>query len=440
MPLRLEITSYHQRRLKDSGVKEFGVDGGSIGRSLENDWVLQDGKRYVSSQHAMIDFRSGSYYLIDTSSNGVYVNNETKPVGKATPQRLFDGDRLRIGEYQMIVRLSDTENDRILDEHHVDPVNKAQFVDQPEPTGHELVGEHEMTSVGIEDMLLEGAEASALKNAALKAAAGLRIESESSAPRPAKSVRLAVDNPASQTTSEATANSAASSSVNPEPDGSPSAALYSFFRGAGLPPVDMADPEAALLLHRLGQLMREMVTGLTGALHDRAEQKDQLRIPSTIIQPKCNNPLKFSAGADSALQALVSDQGPEFLDALEATREAFNDIRNHHEAMIDAVRSATGDFMERFDPEELERYFDQGLNRGAIISKANKLRYWKLYRKFYEEMSPASAGGLPRLFAEEISRAFEAAESRRKGIKSRPDPDSDEISGQPTTVPEAEAV
>ena len=73
MPLRLVITSYQRRRLKQAGVKEFGTQGGSIGRSLESDWVLQDGARYVSSRHAAIDGRSGSYYIVDTSSNGVYV-------------------------------------------------------------------------------------------------------------------------------------------------------------------------------------------------------------------------------------------------------------------------------------------------------------------------------------------------------------------------------
>ncbi len=105
MPLRLEITSYHQRRLKKARVKEFGVDGGSIGRSLESDWVLQNGKRYVSSRHASIDFRSGSYYIVDASRNGVYVNNETRPVGNTMPQRLFDGHRIRIGEYEMVAHI-----------------------------------------------------------------------------------------------------------------------------------------------------------------------------------------------------------------------------------------------------------------------------------------------------------------------------------------------
>ena len=188
MPLRLEITSYHHRRLKAASVKEFGVDGGTIGRSLETDWVLQDGKRYVSSRHAAIDFRSGSYYIVDTSRNGVYVNDETKPIGQTTPQRLFHGDRLRIGEYEMVVHLDETRAEQLLSDGHVDPVDQAQRVDKPDLTGHELVGEHEMTSVGIEDLLLEGAEASALKRAALKAAAGMRLvtETESETPTPRK--------------------------------------------------------------------------------------------------------------------------------------------------------------------------------------------------------------------------------------------------------------
>ena len=61
MPLRLQIISRHRQGLGERSMKEFGRDGGTIGRSLESDWVLPDGQRYVSSRHASIDFRSGSY-------------------------------------------------------------------------------------------------------------------------------------------------------------------------------------------------------------------------------------------------------------------------------------------------------------------------------------------------------------------------------------------
>ena len=91
MALRLQIISRHRQGLGDRSTKEFGRDGGTIGRSLESDWVLPDGQRYISSRHASIDFRSGSYYIVDTSTNGVYVNDSEQPVGRGNPQRLFSG-------------------------------------------------------------------------------------------------------------------------------------------------------------------------------------------------------------------------------------------------------------------------------------------------------------------------------------------------------------
>ena len=81
MALRLQIISRHRQGLGERGMREFGHNGGTIGRSLESDWVLPDGQRYLSSRHASIDYRSGSYYIVDTSTNGVYVNDSEQPVG-----------------------------------------------------------------------------------------------------------------------------------------------------------------------------------------------------------------------------------------------------------------------------------------------------------------------------------------------------------------------
>src|SRR5690606_41611139 len=94
MALRLTIVSSNGPRLGTRSVKEFGPNGGTIGRSLECDWALPDSKRYLSSRHASIDFRSGSYYVIDTSMIGVFVNDADQAVGRGKPPRLFEGDRL----------------------------------------------------------------------------------------------------------------------------------------------------------------------------------------------------------------------------------------------------------------------------------------------------------------------------------------------------------
>src|SRR5690606_6878797 len=134
---------------------EFGSSGGTIGRSPECNWVLPDTNRYLSSRHASIDFRAGCYYIVDTSTNGVFVNDAEHPVGRGKPQRLFNGDRIRMGEYEITVEIEDDTNERLIEQNHVDPVPLAQRVEAPSEPTSEMVDAYEITGVGIEMMLTE---------------------------------------------------------------------------------------------------------------------------------------------------------------------------------------------------------------------------------------------------------------------------------------------
>src|SRR5262245_19535590 len=172
MGLRLQIISRHRQGLGERATMEFGQSGGTIGRSLESDWVLPDGQRYLSSRHASIDYRSGSYYIVDTSTNGVYVNDGEQPVGRGNPQRLFTGDRVRIGEYEIQVEIiAEADTGAQLTGSHEDPVSKAQRVPPPDPTRADLVPAHEITAVGIEWMIDEEADQSHARAAARQHAA-----------------------------------------------------------------------------------------------------------------------------------------------------------------------------------------------------------------------------------------------------------------------------
>src|SRR6478735_6511322 len=115
MALRLRVISDHRHRLGDKNTFVFGVSGGSIGRSAENDWVLPDDMRYVSGRHARIVFHNGRYLLQDTSSNGTYVNDNDRPLGNQNPHELKTGDVIRIGEYHVQVQI-DSANDFTLDD------------------------------------------------------------------------------------------------------------------------------------------------------------------------------------------------------------------------------------------------------------------------------------------------------------------------------------
>ena len=72
MTLTLEIIGPQAAALGAASRKVFDAAGGTIGRLPDNAWALPD--PYVSSRHAVIRFRDGSFYIEDTSTNGVFIN------------------------------------------------------------------------------------------------------------------------------------------------------------------------------------------------------------------------------------------------------------------------------------------------------------------------------------------------------------------------------
>jgi len=107
MLLALSIVSEQGAALGATAYKVFDERGGSIGRVSGNDWVLPDPQNFVSSRHARVTAAGGMFYLEDISSNGTFINAPDRPTSKAHPQPLNDGDRLYIGDYEIIVQLID---------------------------------------------------------------------------------------------------------------------------------------------------------------------------------------------------------------------------------------------------------------------------------------------------------------------------------------------
>lgn len=71
----------------------------TIGRGPDNDWVLQDQERVLSKNHCLVEFKGGVYLVIDSSTNGVFLNDAAEPIGRGNTAMLHDGDRLRLGDF-----------------------------------------------------------------------------------------------------------------------------------------------------------------------------------------------------------------------------------------------------------------------------------------------------------------------------------------------------
>ncbi len=381
MPLELKIVSDHADLVGDDAVREFHDNGGTIGRSLHNDWILPDPDRYISGRHAAIDFKGGIYYLIDTSSNGVYINEEMEPIGKGNPRRLFDGDRMRMGDFEFQISIDSGESLIMPIEMRpsVAPDNIEQFVDEVSMrTGIKLLDEEEIT--GDEEFQL--------------AVFGNANTQPKTKPKPEPEPDMKIDLPATDADSQ-------SLDVTAED------LFDSFLDGLGVNRVELHPsinrPEMMLTA---GQVLREFVKGATDLLASRANLKNTFRLDQTTILPRQNNPMKFSENTNDLLKQLLVGGEGDYLGAEDSIREVCRDLLNHQNAFLDAMNSAFIEFADRFDPDELQEGFDRTMG-GSLFSFMNKSKYWHLYRDLYPIITEKGGGRFPQMFGEEFVKAYE---------------------------------
>lgn len=413
MALTLEIISRQRAALGERARCIFDRHGGNLGRSLECDWILPDSDRFVSSRHAAIDFRSGSYHLIDLSTNGVYVNDSDTPVGRGRTQRLFAGDRLRMGEYLIVAQIAENSDlTAALLEDAPDPVNQAQKVDMAADHDPELIEEHLLTGA-FDDLHLEKTYSGGSLPESFKPGSTQPVGTKNPSQR--KRVQLSVvDGGAAgsarqpRTSAETAARKQDSGKAGRKSAGgqSPAELVEVFLRAAGLDAQNTPQMDARTLMHTLGQLLRETVAGVTDTLHDRARHKHELKLGNTTIQPRNNNPLKFSASMQETMTRLLTDSSPEYMAPVPAMRDAFRDIKEHQGATMTAMQQAFIDFIERLDPTELEQRFESAGRRKALLPGSAKARNWEQYAELYEVLTRHAPGQLPQLFGEEFARAY----------------------------------
>ena len=103
MALQLTIIKFPPGIALAEDRKTFGPQGGLIGRGVDNDWVLSDPERFLSSKHCQISGEGSRYFLTDLSTNGTFVNGSSEPVGRGSRIALNDGDCFDVGEYRFKV-------------------------------------------------------------------------------------------------------------------------------------------------------------------------------------------------------------------------------------------------------------------------------------------------------------------------------------------------
>lgn len=109
MLLILDVISYKGLPPAVALSGRFDERGGTIGRAPDNHLALPDEEKFISRHHADIRYDSGQFVLRDVSTGGTWLCKEGRLLTQGSV-RLADGDRLKIGEYEIWVRIEEVEH------------------------------------------------------------------------------------------------------------------------------------------------------------------------------------------------------------------------------------------------------------------------------------------------------------------------------------------
>ena len=424
MTLRLRVVSDQRRSLADRSSAVFSVEGGTIGRSADNDWVLPDPLRYVSAHHARVQFREGNFYLQDVSTNGVYVNDDMEPLAKrgSSGYRLVNGDVLRIGEYHIVAAL---ESQRAAAAGAEDPAAAAV------PTSiHALrsLGRAPDADIGaalnLDELLIPeprrdpvlpvNAYGQVVDSAPVRALAADEVELIDGAPQqPAAPAPEAAD---AEAAAHGERMARLAEAVGREPrNGNGALALAdvhsgldAFTRGAGIDAERLPADAQTRLLHLAGRLFREVLVGLKDLERTRANTRNRYRIELPARDQDDPRPSLADSMVEELLISLLVQHENRRFDSVQWLREAIGDAKLHEAAVTQATRAAFVEFLDRLDPAELEARFERAARRGKARS-ADKAQYWELFVNFYRNLIEMPADHLPHTFVEAFSSAYREA-------------------------------
>lgn len=442
MSLCLTITSYHKITPGQCAEKSMNQGSMAIGRSSDNDWVLPDPERLVSSQHCVIQYKDGRYYLTDNSTNGVELVNAGVRMRRGNSELLQNGELIRIGDYEIQARI----------DFNVQVADSQPFAGESPNSFEALMGAVVNAPVATPVIAPQFQGASSMDTlpdlfdflsptAVPPPTVPDHVPCEQHDFRPPTPVAVPVveappvsgsvipedwdlfgDAPASLVS--APPPPPPSAPIIPPPpvvepmlpvaDSQQPDLLQAFLRGAGLDQLRLDKAQAEAQMESIGRSYRLMVEGLIDVLRARASLKGEFRMQQTMIQPAENNPLKFAPNAEEALLLLLRHGNQAFMAPDLAVRDSFDDLRAHQLAVMAGVEAAIKHLLTRFEPAQLEERMGKPGGLSSIFNGSRQAQYWQQFTELYSNISREAQEDFQDLFGREFSRAYEEHSARQR--------------------------
>jgi type VI secretion system FHA domain protein len=404
--LRLELESTGEQRRLSEGSME-------IGRGHSNDWVLR--MQTVSTRHCSFSAVPDGFVVTDLkSTNGTRLNG--RPLKPHAPTALRTGDVVEIGPYRLVVSVEGPAEDicasstnafaykappptvrvRAPELGDLDAGDTPRSLDDWMKSFHP--SDHSSSS---EEFQLPPADFFSTRHPA--AADGDPFVAQS---RPQdEALPLASRFPSRREKRPSEGGAEERDSVSDTRREEPEGVLVAFLEGAGIgrETLQIADQRAFML--ETGKAFARMADGLRELLSIRALIKNEARLERTQVGAAGNNPLKFCANRQEAVQVLLHERGQGYLPPIAAIASTLEDLKVHELALLEGLQSAIRELLRAFDPVVLEQKLAESGTLALLVHGGRRAKLWELYSERYAEIAKAARSR----FLGNLDEAFRAA-------------------------------
>lgn len=421
MTLTLKIDNYDQ--LQDGGPLFVTAAGKGIqvGRSTSMDWTLPDPERHISSHHFSIEFRDNAYFLVDTSTNGVFLDGQRHRLDGA--HQVQTGDRFQVGHYYITATVEGgapkpTGFTTTAAAPPAPPPPAAPMIDDNDPWSMGGAAASPIDPIGrpegdpfadfSQDFIVNPTPP------APQPVAPQPVQHQAGSASPFGDAAPVAPNPVvapppvMQPSFTPTAPQAPASNATQAAQAE--ALLAAFCEGAGLPAGSYGGADATELARELGRTMRVTSQELMAMLADRATAKKFTRGGErTMMGNAENNPLKFLPDAMQALEVMFLQPRPGFMQGGTGVDAALRDVRTHQMAVFAAIQPALLKLLEDIAPEAIEAE-----GGGGLLSGGGKRKAWDTYVERWDAKVEGHENGMLGAFLAHFAEAYRQAVDKAK--------------------------
>jgi FHA domain-containing protein len=154
-------------------------------------------------------------------------------------------------------------------------------------------------------------------------------------------------------------------------------------------------------------MLHHCIDGTVRLVAARTATKMELHAQVTMIQPRNNNPLKFSPDARVALEQLLQPPLRGFLPGPAAVEQAMDDLVGHAFGTMAGMRAALDGVLERFSPDQLEAKLVRQSVLDSLLPMHRRARLWELYLQHFQSVREDAREDFHSLFGKAFLQAYE---------------------------------